>query len=104
MEMKCSTATASAPNFCARERFLPLGDGENSRYLLVELSPDDSFSRLQDAVSQVTRMGYRPVIAHVERYQCMYRQKDRFEELQRQGTLFQVNYNQAKREPLALSA
>lgn len=26
----------------------------------------------------------------------MYRQKDRFEELQRQGTLFQVNYNQAR--------
>lgn len=77
-------------------KILPLGDGENSRYLLVEFSPDDSFSRLQDAVSQVTRMGYRPVIAHVERYQCMYRQKDRFEELQRQGALFQVNYNQVR--------
>ena len=77
-------------------KILPLGDGENSRYLLVEFSPDDSFSRLQDTVSQVTRMGYRPVIAHVERYQCMYRQKDRFEELQRQGALFQVNYNQAR--------
>lgn len=77
-------------------KILPMGDGENSRYLLVEISPDDSFSRLQDAVSQVTRMGYRPVIAHVERYQCMYRQKDRFEELQRQGALFQVNYNQAR--------
>ena len=76
-------------------KFLPMG-AEDSRYLLVEFSPDDSFSRLQDAVSQVTRMGYRPVIAHVERYQCMYRQKDRFEELQRQGALFQVNYNQAR--------
>ena len=77
-------------------KILPLGDGGNSRYLLVEFSPDDSFSRLQDAVSQVTRMGYRPVIAHVERYQCMYRQKDRFEELRRQGALFQVNYNQVR--------
>lgn len=32
-------------------KILPLGDGENSRYLLVEFSPDDSFSRLQDAVN-----------------------------------------------------
>ena len=37
-------------------KILPLGDGGEQPLPLVEFSPDDSFSRLQDAVSQVTRV------------------------------------------------
>ena len=67
--------------------------GEGSRYVLVEFSLHDTYSRIQEAVTKLMRAGYWPVIAHVERYQCMHRQKAHFEELQEQGVLFQVNFN-----------
>ncbi|WP_117767501.1 CpsB/CapC family capsule biosynthesis tyrosine phosphatase [Blautia sp. OF03-15BH] len=77
-------------------KILPLG-GENSRYVLLEFSPHDTYSRIQEAVTKLMRAGYRPVIAHVERYQCLHKQKARLEEFQEQGVLFQVNYNSIKK-------
>ena len=77
-------------------KILPLG-GENSRYVLLEFSPQDTYSRIQEAVMKFIRAGYRPVLAHVERYQCLHKQKAHLEELQEQGVLFQVNYNSIKK-------
>lgn len=77
-------------------KILPLG-GENSRYVLLEFSPHDTYSRIQEAVTKLMRAGYRPVIAHVERYQCLHKKKARLEEFQEQGVLFQVNYNSIKK-------
>ena len=77
-------------------KILPLG-GENSRYVLLEFSPQDTYSRIQEAVMKFIRAGYRPVLAHVERYQCLHKQKAHLEELQEQGVLFQVNYSSIKK-------
>ena len=65
--------------------------------MLLEFSPHDTYSRIQEAVTKLMRAGYRPVIAHVERYQCLHKQKARLEEFQEQGVLFQVNYNSIKK-------
>ena len=77
-------------------KILPLG-GENSRYVLLEFSPQDTYGRIQEAVMKFIRAGYRPVLAHVERYSCLHKQKVHLEELQEQGVLFQVNYNSIKK-------
>lgn len=73
-------------------KILTMG-GEESRYVLVEFSPGDPFERIRSAITTLVRAGYRPIIAHVERYHCMEKNAAHFEELRDQGVLFQVNYN-----------
>jgi len=50
-------------------------------FVLVEFSPDIRFSKLCEALSSLQREGYRPVIAHVERYECLVRRPSRVEKL-----------------------
>ncbi len=66
----------------------PLGD---SHYVLVEFSlggisapPDEAFFSLQMA-------GWRPILAHAERYQAFQRKPERLGELLARGVLAQVN-------------
>lgn len=40
------------------------------RYVLVEFMPYDSFSVIRNAVYELTTHGYKPIIAHAERYLC----------------------------------
>ena len=39
--------------------------------VLVEFSPDVRFERFKDALEQISYAGYVPVVAHVERYNCV---------------------------------
>ena len=68
---------------------LPLA---GSRYVLVEFAPSDPWRKLERAVRQLIQAGYIPVIAHWERYGCLYEQ-GRLEELIRTGALIQMNYH-----------
>lgn len=61
-----------------------------SRYVLVEFQPGDKFIKLQRAVRELVIAGYLPVIAHVERYQCL-REAGRTSELIENGAYLQVN-------------
>ncbi len=62
-----------------------------TRYLLLEFSPDDTFKYLMDAGTTVAGMGYIPVYAHVERYECL-KKTDQLEKLRDEtGGLIQVN-------------
>lgn len=70
-----------------RKRALTLAE---SRYVLVEFQPGDKFIKLQRAVRELVSAGYLPVIAHVERYQCL-REKGRTAELIGNGAYLQVN-------------
>ena len=64
-----------------------------TRYLLLEFMPDDSFQTLLDAGTTVAGMGYIPVYAHVERYECL-KKTDQIERLRdASGALIQVNAN-----------
>ena len=44
-------------------------------FVLVEFSPDIRFAKLREALQDLISAGYRPVVAHVERYRCLFRGK-----------------------------
>ncbi len=62
-----------------------------SRYVLVEYDTGVSFQTLCRGQRQLMDAGYIPVLAHLERYGCLY-EKGRVEELIRQGSKMQMNY------------
>ena len=42
-------------------------------------------------VSEVRQMGLQPVLAHAERYECLYKGRDRVAGLKTQGAYIQIN-------------
>lgn len=76
-----------------------IGDLEEGRactmadtsYVLVEFNPMDDFDYIRNGIYQVLAAGYRPIIAHVERYSCMLSKLSRVEELKNMGCYIQVN-------------
>lgn len=67
---------------------IPLAD---SKYILLEFSPEVSYSVMFQALREVAMTSYFPVLAHVERYACL-REDDRMEELRALGVMLQMNY------------
>ena len=61
-----------------------------SRYVLVEFSMNDLFSVVRNYIYELTAKGYRPVVAHVERYFCC-QDLENVQELKNLGALIQVN-------------
>ena len=66
----------------------PLGEGNT---VLVEFSTDVAFSELENTVHAIRSLGYRPLIAHAERYECLRSSPDRVEALVSRRVLIQVN-------------
>ena len=64
-----------------------------TRYVLVEFMPWSIFGDIFDAVRILSLNGYIPVIAHFERYECLYKRTDRLNELRSAGALLQLNFN-----------
>lgn len=62
-----------------------------SGFLLVEFSPGDSFQYIRNALCDVMDMGYNPVIAHIERYECMVKHEEYATEIHELGVRIQVN-------------
>lgn len=61
-------------------------------FVLVEFSPDVKFSKLREALERLCCEGFRPVVAHVERYACLTSRPSRAEKLKEElGVRFQVN-------------
>lgn len=60
-------------------------------YVLVEFGVSASFSGILRAVQELCYAGFRPVLAHVERYQAVFGHLDRAWELVDSGALLQVN-------------
>lgn len=73
-----------------KERRIPtLADTE---YVLVEFSPEVRYENLADAVSGILRGGHIPVLAHVERYQCLAQHPNKAEELKQElDVRYQMN-------------
>jgi len=65
--------------------------GEN--YLLFEMSYAQKPVNLESIVHEIKVAGYRPVLAHPERYLFMHKDFSIYERLKEQGVLFQVNLN-----------
>lgn len=62
-----------------------------SSYALVEFQPSISAFELESAVLRILRTGYRPVIAHIERYNALIKKPELVKELRDMGALTQVN-------------
>lgn len=62
-----------------------------SDFVLVEFYPDESLSALENAVRTLIRAGYRPVIAHAERYRCLQKHPADAETLTALGATIQIN-------------
>lgn len=63
-----------------------------SRYVLVEFEPDCIFNVLLTGLQDLKDNGYIPVLAHFERYHCLWRD-DKWMELKERGYLLQMNFD-----------
>lgn len=62
----------------------------DTKYLLIEFDTSISWRELKHAVQTTLNGGYKPILAHVERYDCL-REKGRMDELSRIGSHQQIN-------------
>ena len=65
----------------------------DSRYVLVEFSTRESYATIFRGFTGLIRAGYLPILAHVERYNCLYKQEDLIRELVDSGCYIQMNSN-----------
>jgi len=61
-----------------------------SKYILVEFSTQDTFSYIRNFTYQMKTQGYQPIIAHIERYECCWKEET-IRELHDCGVEVQVN-------------
>lgn len=64
----------------------------DSRYVLVEFSPDCPYTQLYQGVTRLQQRGYLPILAHFERYRCL-EQDAHLQEIHDHGILLQMNYD-----------
>lgn len=62
-----------------------------TEYVLVEFSPTEDYLGIRTAVDDLFCMGMHPILAHVERYQCLCKSPQYLRELKNMGCEFQVN-------------
>ena len=75
----------------AMERQLPtLAD---SASILLEFVPDISYWELDSAIDMLTRSGYSVILAHFERYACLFHRKNAYRLKDRYDLRYQVNCN-----------
>ncbi len=67
---------------------IPLAD---SNYILLEFAPEITYKALYQALREIAMTPYYPILAHIERYECL-REKGRIEELRHLGVMLQMNY------------
>ena len=64
----------------------------NTEYVLLELDPRTTFKVMLDALYDLSSAGYIPVLAHIERYNCLVSVPRRMNELRKRFEIrFQVN-------------
>jgi protein-tyrosine phosphatase len=64
---------------------------DGTRYILVEVPSDTSFRGLWNGLNHCIFAGYIPILAHIERYECLVREPDLVEELIKLGVYTQIN-------------
>lgn len=73
----------------------------DTSYVLVEFSTRAELANIPDAVYELSLAGYKPIVAHVERYD--YLEKSSYDEIISNGGMLQVNCSSfGKKEHLGL--
>lgn len=63
----------------------------DTKYVLVEFNIRTSYNELYQAIRKITNARFRPIIAHMERYRCLFKHIDRVDELVRMEAYLQMN-------------
>ena len=63
----------------------------DTSYALVEFVPDTSLFEISTALANLLRKGIRPILAHIERYECLSKDISSVYELRELGVVIQVN-------------
>lgn len=71
-----------------KREIFTMGD---SRYVLVEFNYGIGYNELYKALQGVINAGYRPILAHIERYYCLYRNMSEIRQLRELGVALQIN-------------
>ena len=62
-----------------------------SDYVLIEFNVDEPFEQIEDAIINLNWNGYKPILAHTERYEELNGRADRIRQLKERGMMVQVN-------------
>lgn len=62
-----------------------------SRYVLTEFSGSTEASYIRERLYSLLSNGYKPIVAHIERYECMRKDIDFVEDMINMGAFMQVN-------------
>lgn len=62
-----------------------------SEYVLVEFAPCDPFLYIRDGLYKLADAGYRPILAHAERYEALFQDRNTIRSLTERGIQIQVN-------------
>ena len=63
----------------------------NSSYVLVEFSTEVEYETIKKAIEEFTFNGFKPIIAHLERYECLKNNIEAVEEIVEIGAYVQLN-------------
>jgi len=63
----------------------------DTRYVLVEFSGDIAFTELDQALRELKKLGYHPILAHAEVYKCFTHHMEEILRLREQGILIQCS-------------
>lgn len=63
----------------------------DTKYVLIEFLPSDGYREIYSALREMKMAGYRPIVAHAERYNCLVKEPALTEELVDMGCYIQVN-------------
>jgi len=71
----------------SKNELLPFGDN----YLLIEMSYLTPSPNIREIISELIMQGYKPILAHPERYNYYHHHPESIEEFKEAGCLLQVN-------------
>ncbi|NLG03706.1 MAG: histidinol-phosphatase [Clostridia bacterium] len=63
----------------------------DTQYVLVEFGVKRDYDYIYQSLKRLQEHGYRPILAHVERYDCLHKKMDLIEELIKTGFYIQMN-------------
>ena len=80
--------TPALRNYVERKPLRTLGD---TPYVLMEFVPDVTYKEAEEGVSLLENNGYLPILAHIERYPCLFSHSRAYRLKDTHDVLFQVN-------------
>lgn len=63
----------------------------NTKYVLVEFDVGIRYKDMYAALQKFVLAGYRPILAHIERYECLFKQYNELYNIKSLGVTMQVN-------------